>query len=564
MVGVRGPVGSRDEIELASRPGPYFDTDEDTLMGGRLINTARRFLPLAAIMASLTLVSCGGVDASDASSADRHETRDMFVTGMNDIDAVYIDRIDLGDVAVEGLKRLDAFDPAIGLRRNSTEVELDIDGQTPARFDAPSAYDATDWGELATRYVEAAKLNSPKLALTPPEQIYESVFDGMVSKLDGFSRYSSAADADENRASRDGFGGIGVRVAVADGRVRIISVMNYTPAQRAGLQPEDIILAIDGQDVSGLDQHQVVDKLRGPVDSRVELKLLRPDTTAPMTMLLSRAHVVPETVVYHPEGNVAYFHIYGFNSDTSESLEREIAHAKSEIGAGNITGYVLDLRSNPGGLLDEAVAVSDIFMEKGRIVSTHGRHPDSHQYFEATAGDMAEHRPIVVLVNGNSASASEIVAAAMQDSGRAVVIGSNSYGKGTVQTVLRLPNGGELTLTWARFHAPSGYTLNKLGVLPSICTNGHSPSELMSELEHNELRPIPVAERNALKPTDTAEMDKLRKTCPQVKSEPATDVEMALDLIHKPTLYSRAVALGESPSPADAAEAAAVTQSQQP
>jgi carboxyl-terminal processing protease len=281
-------------------------------------------------------------------------------------------------------------------------------------------------------------------------------------------------------------------------------------------------------------------------------------------MLLSRAHVVPETVVYHPEGKVAYFHIYGFNSDTAESLEREIAHAKSEIGAGNVTGYVLDLRSNPGGLLDEAVAVSDLFMQKGRIVSTHGRHPDSHQYFEATAGDMADGRPIVVLVNGNSASASEIVAAALQDSGRAVVVGSNSYGKGTVQTVLRLPNSGELTLTWARFHAPSGYTLNKLGVLPSICTTGHSPSELVAELEHNRLRPIPVAERNALKPTDTAEMEKLRKTCPQVKSEPATDVEMALDLIRRPTLYSKAVALGESPSPADAAEAAAVTQSQQP
>ncbi|MGH6882047.1 MAG: S41 family peptidase, partial [Hypericibacter sp.] len=250
----------------------------------------------------------------------------------------------------------------------------------------------------------------------------------------------------------------------------------------------------------------------------------------------------------------------GFNSDTSESLEREISNAKSEIGVGNITGYVLDLRGNPGGLLDEAVAVSDVFMQKGRIVSTHGRHPDSHQYFEATAGDLADGRPIVVLVNGNSASASEIVAAALQDSGRAVVVGSNSYGKGTVQTVLRLPNSGELTLTWARFHAPSGYTLNKLGVLPSICTNGHSPSELMTELEHNELRAIPVAERNALKPTDTAEMDKLRKACPQVKSEPATDVEMALDLIHKPLLYARAVSLGESPSPADASEAAAVTE----
>jgi carboxyl-terminal processing protease len=533
-------------------------------MGGRLSNIAPRILPPAAIVILLTLAGCGSMEESSASTGDRNETQDMLVTGMSDIDAVYIERVNLGDVAVEGLKRLDAFDPAIGLRRNSTQVELDVEGRDPVRFDSPSAYDATDWGELAARYIDTAKLESPKLALTPPEQIYEAVFDGMVSKLDGFSRYSSAADADDNRASREGFGGIGVKVAVADGKVRIISVMQYTPAQRAGLQPEDIILAIDGQDVAGMDQRQVVEKLRGPVDSRVELTLLRADMAAPTAVLLSRAHVVPETVVYHPEGRIAYFHIYGFNSDTAESLEREIAHAKSEIGAADITGYVLDLRSNPGGLLDEAVAVADVFMQRGRIVSTHGRHPDSHQYFEATAGDLANGKPIVVLVNGNSASASEIVAAALQDSGRAVVIGSNSYGKGTVQTVLRLPNNGELTLTWARFHAPSGYTLNKLGVLPSICTSGHSPMELMTELEHNQLRAIPVAERNALKPTDTSEMEKLRKLCPQVKSEPATDVEMALDLIRRPLLYNRAVALGESPSPVDASEAAVLTQDQQP
>jgi carboxyl-terminal processing protease len=540
---------------------PIDRTDEGTRMRGSLWKRGWRFAPLLASVTWLALAGCGSTGPSATSAADRDETRDMFVTGMSDIDAVYIDRVDLGDIAAAGLKRLDEIDPSVTLVRTGSKLELEVGGKEVAIFEAPAPDAAADWGVLTAGYVEAARQASPKLADAPNEKIYETVFDGMVSKLDGFSRYASAADAAENRASREGFGGIGVRVAVADGKVRIVSVMNYTPAQRAGLQPDDIIIAIDGREVAGLDQRNVIDKLRGPVGSRVELTVQRGDTGAPLTVTLSRAHVVPETVVYNREGNVAYFHVYGFNSDTAESLAREISRAKAEIGP-DFSGIVLDLRGDPGGLLDEAVAVADLFVQEGRIVSTHGRHPDSHQYFEATAGDVTDGRPIVVLINGNSASASEIVAAALQDSGRAVVVGSNSYGKGTVQTVLRLPNSGELTLTWARFHAPSGYTLNKLGVLPSICTSGRNARELIADLRNGRLRPIPIAQRNALVPTDTAAMNRLRQSCPQVKSEPSGDLDVALALIHQPLLYARALALGEPTSPAVSAEAAAVTGSQ--
>src|SRR4029453_18190026 len=233
--------------------------------------------------------------------------------------------------------------------------------------------------------------------------------------------------------------------------------------------------------------------------------------------------IVPETVTFERKGSVAYLRVYGFNQDTADSLRKEMLHAQQDIGTG-LKGYIMDLRGNPGGLLDQSVAVSDLFIGHGRIVSTHGRHPDSHQYFEATAGDIADGLPLVVLVNGDSASAAEIVAAALQDSGPAVVVGSNSYGKGTVQTVLRMPNDGELTLTWARFHAPSGYTLNHLGVLPSICTSRDEDSRAtVAALKEDRVAAIPTIARNAASPTDLVTLNKLRAACPARKEENPVD-----------------------------------------
>lgn len=507
------------------------------------IESWRRAIRLSALVLGLTLAACGSPGDTTARSDDYDDARDMFVTGMNDIDAVYIDRVDLGDLAVAGLDRLSTIDPTVQLERVGSKVELRVAGKAAALFEAPDADAATDWGVLTAGYIAAAEQASPAIAKATPEQLYEAVFNGMIAELDGFSRYAGAMAAAENRASREGFGGIGVRIAVADGKVRVVSVMKYTPAQRAGLRPDDEILTIDGEPVAGLVQEQVVERLRGPVDSAVLLTVRRDPAAAPIDVRMTRAHIVPETVVYEREGDAAYIHLYGFNADTVESLRREIDEAERNIGP-EFAGLVLDLRNNPGGLLDQAVEVSDLFLDEGRIVSTHGRHPDSHQYFEATGGDVLDHKPLIVLVNGNSASASEIVAAALQDTGRAVVIGSNSFGKGTVQTVLRLPNSGELTLTWARFHAPSGYTLNKLGVLPTICTNGHDADDLFTDLGHDRLKPVPVAQRNAVQPTDTAAMDRLRADCPQVKDEPAVDLDLALRLIHAPSLYHRAIALG--------------------
>lgn len=504
----------------------------------------------APLVALLVLHGCAaGVDPY-APSPDYASDRAMFAKGYEEIESAYIEPIDVGVLAVAGLQQLATIDPAIAVERSNGELTIAVAGQTASTFDVPPADQATRWAVVTAGALGAARATSPALAAADNEQIYQTMFDGIIDRLDDFSRYSSAADAAENRASREGFGGIGVRIAVEGDNVRVLSVMHYTPAERAGLKADDYITHIDGEAVAGLSQQQVIARLRGPVNSRVLLTIERGGAREPLPVEVTRAHVVPETVVYRRDGNIAYLRIYSFNLETADSLRREIKSAAEEIGP-SLRGYILDLRGNPGGLLDQAVAVADLFLDEGRVVSTHGRHPDSHQYFEAGPGDVTNGKPIVVLINGNSASASEIVAAALQDDGRGVVVGTNSYGKGTVQTVIRMPNEGELTLTWARFHAPSGYTLDHLGVLPTICTSTAPATadaeKLIRLLATGEIPPVPTEIRNSTDPTDAEGLQRLRAACPQRRTEDGLDMVLARRLLDNPTLYARAVHLADTP-----------------
>jgi carboxyl-terminal processing protease len=513
---------------------------------------------LSAVLAFAAVAGCSTATSPLAANSDYERDRRMFTSAYEDIDQVYIRKVDLGSAATGGLSALASLDPKVSVRRDPDRVDLLYAGKTEALFETTDSFEADDWAELTANGVAAARKASPVLEKADSEIVYQAVFNGMLARLDDpFSRYAGRDQASENRASREGFGGIGVRISVEDGTVRIISVMHYTPAERADLHADDVITAIDGTSTKGLDQQAVINLLRGPVDSRVVLTIQRHGVIQPLTVPIRRALVVPETVTYRREGDIAYFRIYSFNEDTAGSLRREFENARNDIG-GRMRGVVLDLRGDPGGLLDQAVAVADLFMNSGRIVSTHGRNPDSHQYFEATPGDIADGLPMAVLINGGSASASEIVAAALQDSGRAVLIGTNSYGKGTVQTVLRLPNDGEITLTWARFHAPSGYTLNHIGVLPSICTNSgdEEATDLLYQLGAGRLKPVPVQARNTTSPDDTHALDKLRETCPAYRAERAVDLQVALRLLSQPRLYAEAVALAELPGQAPGAQSA--------
>ena len=507
-----------------------------------LLSQARRAAAVA--LFGLAIAGCvGGRSDTDPSSLSRQ----MFEAGFEDIDAVYIDKPNIGGLAMAGLQQLSTIDSDVTARRTGDKVELLLKNQIAYSRTVDNDYDAEDWGDLTADVLTEATADSEKIKTAPTEKIYEAMFSGVVGKLDQFSRYAGAQNARENRAARDGFGGIGVRISVEDDQVRVISVMHYTPAERMGLKTDDIIMEIDGATTKGLNQQEVVDRLRGPVDSTVDITIKRIEEADPFVMSITRAHVVPETVNYRREGDVGYFRIYSFNSETAESLKRAVADAEQEIGP-RLKGLIIDLRDNPGGLLNQSVAVSNLFLTEGRVVSTHGRHPESHQYFEASGEDITNGKPIVVLVDGNSASAAEIVAAALQDNRRAVVVGSNTYGKGTVQTVLPLPNQGEITLTWARFHAPSGYTLHHLGVLPSVCTSLYrSADEVMKDLQTGHLPMVPTDRRNAVKPDDTKGLDALRKTCPAREQENPIDLEVALRLVSTPDMFASAVHLAEPP-----------------
>jgi len=412
-----------------------------------------------------------GCTASDGGSPDLSDlnSQHMLQVGLSDIQQIYIDEPVVSDLAVAGLKGLRRIEPDFDVERQNDVVRISYRDSDAGFVKAPRSNDAYAWASTVSQLLNNSRKLSGKLSEARSEEIYTALFESLATKLDPYSRYSGAGEARENRASRDGFGGIGVTIVPHENGVEITDVAAGLPAEKAGLTPGDLIIAVDGEKAEGLDLQDVALMLQGPVSESVELLIWRAKED-PLTVSIERTHITPQTVFYRRDSNFAVIEITSFNAETAASIAQAVYRARNDMGDA-MRGIVLDLRNNPGGLLHQSVRVADLFIESGRIISTRGRHRDSLQVFDATPGDISNGAPIAVLVNGYSASAAEILAAALQDRGRAVVIGSTSYGKGTVQTVLRMPNDGELILTWARLHAPSGYGMHGLGVVPTICTS---------------------------------------------------------------------------------------------
>jgi carboxyl-terminal processing protease len=517
-----------------------------------------RLIRAVAISLGIVVVACAGKEPGPAYAGYNHErTERLFAVGYQDIAEIYIEDVGLEELAVAGLTRLPAIDPDLKVTRQENSVVLHH-GDRVRSFAMPQRQDADAWADMTADVIDTARQYSKALDTTPAARLYETVFGGVVSRLDRYSRYAGADQAQDNRAHRDGFGGIGVRVKTRARGIEIMSVMDGTPAARAGLNPGDMIVAVDGRDMTDLQRvGRGIESLRGPVETRVSLTIRAKGTEGTKQIAVKRAHIVPRTVTYRREGRAAYLRVSGFNQRTAPSLREAVKRAQSELGD-DLAGYVLDLRDNPGGLLDQAVTVADVFLAKGRVVSTHGRHPDSHQYFDAEPGGPAEERPVIVLINADSASASEIVAAALKDSGRALILGSTSYGKGTVQTVLRLPNDGELTLTWARFLAPAGYALSKRGVIPNVCTSrtdARDVTDLLHAVRRGRLAPKHQS-RPAVagdKGTATVARSDALDACPANGREGRHEVELAHRLLGDRDLYKAAM----SGEPARIAKAAA-------
>ena len=300
------------------------------------------------------------------------------------------------------------------------------------------------------------------------DSLVESAINGMLTSLDPHSNYLNTKNFNDMKVQTRGeFGGLGIEVSMENGLVKVVSPIDDTPAARAGLKPGDLITHLDGDPVQGMTLPEAVEKMRGPVSSEIKLTIRR-EGREPFDVKLIRATIKIQSVRSHLEGdNIAYIRITTFNEQTDVGLNNAMKNLKQQAG-GKLLGVVLDLRNDPGGLLDQAVAVADAFLEKGEIVSTRGRRSEDAQRYNARPGDIAAGLPVAVLINGGSASASEIVAGALQDHHRAILLGTRSFGKGSVQTIIPLPGHGAMRLTTARYYTPSGRSIQAKGIDPDI------------------------------------------------------------------------------------------------
>jgi carboxyl-terminal processing protease len=387
------------------------------------------------------------------------------------------------------------------------------------------------------------------------EDLIETAINGMLVSLDPHSSYLDEDDFQEMQVQTRGeFGGLGIEVTMENGIVKVVSPIDETPAYRAGVQAGDYVTHLDGESIMGMNLSEAVDKMRGKVGTSIELTIRREGEAEPLKISITRDIIKIRSVRHKTlEGDIGYMRVTTFNQNTESGLKKSIAAIKDELGE-ELKGYVLDLRNNPGGLLEQAIAVSDLFLDKGEIVSTRGRHEFDTKRDNASSGDFIEGKPLVVLINGGSASASEIVAGALQDHRRAILLGTKSFGKGSVQTVIPLPGHGAMRLTTARYYTPSGRSIQAKGIEPDIEVE---PAKIESYAEYEDRRYRESDLRGAL---DNGEGKKENKDTDKTSSKEDEDSEegeiadyqlsRAIDLIRGVALYGNRMALTPQPDAA--------------
>jgi len=317
-------------------------------------------------------------------------------------------------------------------------------------------------------------------------KLIESAINGMLAGLDPHSSYMDPKSfRDMQVQTRGEFGGLGIEVTMEDGLIKVVAPIDETPAAKAGILANDIITKLDDDQVQGMTLNQAVEKMRGPVNTKIKLTVMRKGQDKPLDITLTRDVIRVRSVRSESMGeDVGYIRMTQFNEQTTDGLKKAISDIGAKISKDKLKGYILDLRNNPGGLLDQAISVSDAFLQKGEIVSTRGRNAEETQRFSARPGDLTDGKPLIVLVNGGSASASEIVAGALQDHRRATVVGTRSFGKGSVQTIIPLGSGnGALRLTTARYFTPSGRSIQAKGITPDIEVLQDLPEDIKAKTD---------------------------------------------------------------------------------
>ena len=322
-----------------------------------------------------------------------------------------------------------------------------------------------------------ARVRSEYVEKPDDNKLIEDAINGMLMALDPHSTYMNGKEFREMQVQTRGeFGGLGIEVTMENGAIKVVAPIEDTPAAKAGLLSGDLIVALDKEPIEGLTLDQAVEKMRGPINAPITLTIQRKGIDNAFDVTMTRDVIRIKPVKFQAEDDVGYVHVTSFNEQTTSELERAISELKRTIGP-KLKGYIIDLRNDPGGLLDQAISVSDAFLNQGAIVLTKGRNPEETQRANARRGDITDGKPIVVLINGGSASASEIVAGALQDHHRATLVGTRSFGKGSVQTIIPLGGGGALRLTTARYYTPSGRSIQALGITPEVKVEEELPKD---------------------------------------------------------------------------------------
>jgi carboxyl-terminal processing protease len=406
--------------------------------------------------------------------------------------------------------------------------------------DARSTYEYLDlFGDIFQR------VRSSYVEEVDEKKLIEAAINGMLASLDPHSSYLPPANFEDMREQTRGeFGGLGIEVTMENGFVKVVAPIDDTPAAEAGLESGDFITHIDGESVLGLTLSDAVDRMRGPVGSEIIITISREGAEEPFDVTIVRDTIKIRAVRTRVEGNIGILRITTFNEQTFENLEEAMAKLKEEIGPDRIAGYVIDLRNNPGGLLSQAISVSDAFLDKGEIVSTRGRDLEEADRVNARPGDLSDGKPLVVLINEGSASASEIVAGALQDQRRAIILGAKSFGKGSVQTIMRLGDRGAVKLTTARYYTPSGRSIQALGIEPDILVEERRIASAEEEQRPRGLRSeadLRGSLTNELSDDEKKQLDEERARHEATAQLRADDFQLAyaIDLLNGLAIYDR-------------------------
>ena len=483
---------------------------------------------------------------------------ETFTTGFQNIAERYIKRISVEELALEGLRGLSAIDSSVEVSKAGDSISIKSNIIKKSLYLAPKTHDARGWAQLTVAAINHSKRESITFRQTKMTHFYKVIFDGSLSLLDIFSRYRNKKEAQQNQEKRSGFGGIGIQFKHTKNGIVVTRVYTESPAFIAGIELKDIITHIGGSSLKGLTTNETSKLLRGKIGSIIDIRILRFNAAtlkrndpSALNFSLKRDRIYAPTTSYSLQNDIIYVQLRSFNNRTAKDLAFNLNHSLKkhrDTSGTKAKGIILDLKNNPGGLLKQAVKVANLFLIHGRITSTRGRHPDSNHDYNAYGKDLTNGLPVVILINGRSASAAEIVAAAMQDYARGIVIGSTSYGKGTIQTVIKLENGGEIAITWSRFKTPSGYSPHELGILPSICVEGSGQPSLANQYIQNTLKrkkqfmKIRLA-WHSVTINQKRDRGKLKTICLTKHKESPIDIEIAKKLILNPILYQKIRAL---------------------